>query len=504
MTDSAKVTATNAILKESEQEMINLRCDQRSLTQLIAEQNECLNSIGFALNRMNEAAYLLDATGRFLYSNDEASQTLGYGSQELSRMRVWDIDPDWTAQRWEEAWAALREQGSAVIETVHRRKDGSLIPVQIKASYFEYGGREFNLAIARDVTERERTRLVLRESEQAFRSLAENAPDSIIRYDRNFRRTYVNPEFTRMSGVEADTLLGEPRNVMGVTDATAQEVQAKLKAIMESGVAAKFEVSWTRHGKPQCWYAHAVPEYGADGVVQSVLTIWRDITDRKEAEKRLLGSYQLLRELTSRRETALEEERKRIAREMHDELGQHLTALRMGVSTLRMRFAKFSPNLDEDLQKILRLSDGTMHVLRNLVTSLRPAALDAGLSAALEWLATDFSQRSHTTCDLCTSEEILEVPEARAIALFRIVQEALTNVSRHANARHVEIALKHVGNECHLRIRDDGRGFDPGGISKKSFGLVGISERVSMLGGSFEIVSSPGFGTSLQIRLPFG
>jgi len=632
MNESARDAATDAILKELVRENAALRQDRENLQRLVVERNELLHLTSFALNRVREAAYLFDETGRLVYVNEEACRTLGYNDIELLQMGVADIDPDWTAHRWGEAWPVLREKGSLVVETTHRRKDGSLLPVQVNASYFEYGGKEYNLALARDVTERERakralreseqryrqvfdnvsdvlyllevtseghlraleinpageqslgipraeligkfidetaseapdvlreqyrrcvqsgmacddkltlelpsgsrhyhstlipvldesgrihrivgiarditrlrtTELALRDSERAFRTLAENAPDAIVRYDRHFRRTYVNPEFVRVSGVEAEKLLGEPTDVMGAADEVNQRVQEKLKEIMGSGVAAKFEVNWTRCGEAKCWYAHAVPEYNADGVVQCVLIIWRDITERKEAEQRLRESYELLRELTSRRETAREEERKRIAREMHDELGQHLTALRMGVSTLRLRFGHDTPDLGEYVQKILLLSDKTMRVLRNVVTSLRPAALDAGIAAALEWLAAEFSQNGQTTCHLSVPEESPELAEERAIAIFRIVQEALTNITRHADAHQVFITLEQTGDDCLLEVRDDGCGFDPVAIPRKSFGLAGMKERVLMLGGALDVASSPGHGTSIKVRVPFG
>ncbi|MGX7006111.1 PAS domain-containing sensor histidine kinase [Caballeronia sp. KNU42] len=751
MNESARDTATDAILKELKRENAALRQDRENLERLVVERDELLHLTSFALNRVREAAYLLDETGRFVYVNEEACRTLGYSNTELLQMGVGDIDPDWTADRWHEAWPTLREMGSVVVETMHRRKDGSLFPVQVNASHFEYGGKEYNLALARDVTERKAaqqrlyvseqafraivehspdyiarhdleyrrvyanpallklighpagdvlgttpaelsalvdvreymaalqravetgtevtkevrlrnaegrirwahmrivpefapegkvasvlaisrdmdelkrseqlfrtltenfpdfiarfdrdgrylyvnpavtrayglpqealvgkrpselptidadqterieqsiqraflegrpnesetrwqtavqdirmlevrhvpemdaggsvvsvlsigrditrlraTELALRDSEGAFRTLAENAPDAIVRYDRNCRRTYVNPEFVRVTGATVEKLLGEPTDVLGAADEVNRRVGLQLKEIMESGVAAKFEVSWTRHGKAKCWYAHAVPEYNADGVVQSVLTIWRDITERKETEQRLRESYELLRELTSRRETAREEERKRIAREMHDELGQHLTALRMGVSTLRLRFGHDTPDLGEYVQKILLLSDKTMQVLRNVVTSLRPAALDAGIAAALEWLAAEFSQKGQTTCRLSVQEEGPELAEERAIAIFRIVQEALTNITRHADAHEVFITLEQTRDDCLLEVRDDGRGFDPVAVPRKSFGLVGMKERVLMLGGALDVASSPGHGTSIKVRVPFG
>jgi PAS domain S-box-containing protein len=359
------------------------------------------------------------------------------------------------------------------------------------------------LGIAHDITRLRTIELALRDSERAFRTLAENAPDPIIRYDRNCRRTYVNPEFERVTGMEAAHLLGKTAGqVPGATAAIAKRARAKLKEIMESGVIAKFELAWTKDGKARCWYVHAVPEYNAEGDVQSVLTVWRDISERKEAEQRLRESYELLRELTSRRETAREEERKRIAREMHDELGQQLTALRMGASTLRIRFGHDNPALAEHVQKILVLADKTMRVVRDVVASLRPAVLDAGLAAALEWLADDFSHNGHTTCCLRVPEDNLPLAEDRAVALFRIVQEALTNIVRHAEAKQVFITLAQKGDDCLLEVRDDGRGFDPVAIRKQSFGLAGMKERVLMLGGEIDVASSPGRGTSIQVRVP--
>jgi signal transduction histidine kinase len=188
---------------------------------------------------------------------------------------------------------------------------------------------------------------------------------------------------------------------------------------------------------------------------------------------------------------------------MHDELGQHVTALRMGVSTLRIRFGHDNPALGEHVKKILSLADKTMQVIRNVVTSLRPGALDAGIGAALEWLAAEFSQNGQAACYVCVPEENPELAEDRAVALFRIVQEALTNITRHANAKQVFITLEQKGSDYLLEVRDDGRGFDPAKIGKKSFGLAGMKERVLMLGGELDVTSSPSHGTSIKVQLPF-
>ncbi|SFT50512.1 AAA family ATPase [Paraburkholderia aspalathi] len=228
-----------------------------------------------------------------------------------------------------------------------------------------------------------------------------------------------------------------------------------------------------------------------------------DLTDRKEAEHRLQESYEMLRELTSRRETAREEERKHIAREMHDELGQHLTALRMGASVLAMRFGDGHPQLVEQVRALTSLVDTTMQVVRGVIASLRPAALDAGIVAALEWLAAEFNRNPCTVCRLHLQDETLVLSEDRAIVLFRVVQEALTNVARHAAATQVTITLERTPDACLLEVRDDGKGFDPLEIRKRSFGLAGMGERVLMLGGQIDLVSSPGNGTTIKVCLPF-
>ncbi|MEX3693315.1 AAA family ATPase [Paraburkholderia sp. BR14263] len=236
---------------------------------------------------------------------------------------------------------------------------------------------------------------------------------------------------------------------------------------------------------------------GEDGVAFVV-----DLSERKEAERRLCESYETLRELTSRRETAREEERKHIAREMHDELGQHLTALRLRASLLRMHLGKDNPQLVDQSEAMITLVDETMQVVRGVIASLRPAALDAGIVAALEWLTAGFNRSNRTVCRLNVHDENIVVSEQRAIVLFRIAQEALTNVARHAEATQAIITLKQMHGACVLEIRDDGLGFDPLPTRKRSFGLAGMEERVQMLGGHIEIASSPGRGTVIKVTLP--
>ena len=227
-----------------------------------------------------------------------------------------------------------------------------------------------------------------------------------------------------------------------------------------------------------------------------------DSTERKEVERCLSESYEMLQDLASHRETSREEERKHIARELHDELGQYLTALRFRASALSMQLGNDRPELGEQIKSLISLVDETMQVVRSVITSLRPAALDTGIAAALEWLAAEFNRNGHTACRLHLRDDDMVMSEDRAIALFRLAQEALTNVARHAAAEHVIIKLDRTPVAFLLEVRDDGRGFDPLACRRKSFGLAGMEERVRMLGGQIEIISSPGSGTEIKVRLP--
>jgi PAS domain S-box-containing protein len=451
-----------------------------------------------------------DAGSRYLYVNPAVTKAFGMAQESIVGRQLRELPIDGSAEFMARLEAgierAFAEGAPNEAEACWQTKAGMRVfELRHIPEHDSEGNVVSVLAVARDITQLRATETALRDSERAFRTLAENAPDPIVRYDLQCRRIYVNPEMQRLWGIAEDKLLGRKAGAgIGNPESINRRFCAKLREVMKSGVAAKFELSWERQGKQQCWYVHAVPEYDATGTVQSGLTIWRDISERKAVEQRLRESYEMLRELTSRRETAREEERKRIARELHDELGQQLTALRMGASTLRLRFGPTNPELAEHVQYLLDLADQTMQVVRQAVSSLRPGALDAGIAAAIEWLVAEFSRGAHIECSLSVPEEGLPLAEDRAIALFRIVQEALTNIARHAAACRVCVTLKQVGTDCLLEIRDDGCGFDPVAIRKRSFGLAGMKERMLILGGKIDIVSSPGKGTTIKVNLPMG
>ncbi len=228
-----------------------------------------------------------------------------------------------------------------------------------------------------------------------------------------------------------------------------------------------------------------------------------DITERKEIVEALQRSRALLRELTLHQEHIKEEERKRIAREIHDELGQTLLALRIDVSMLEARTAHAHPKLNARVNGALTYLDATVKTVRTIINNLRPAVLDLGLVASIEWQLTEFRRRTGITFEFILDDKDLAVADACATTLFRILQESLTNVAKHAEASHIIIELQKQQENLLMRITDNGKGMPPHTQRKRqSFGLVGMEERVLALNGKLIINSAAGEGVSLLIIIP--
>jgi len=233
------------------------------------------------------------------------------------------------------------------------------------------------------------------------------------------------------------------------------------------------------------------------------MAVVRDVTERHRAELELRESRQRLRELVAQNEAIREGERKHIAREIHDELGQVLTALRMDLSLLEMRFGALDPALADKTQSMKGLIDRAIQGVRNAAGNLRPSALDMGLIPAIEWLGTEFTSRTAIPCVVEVQQQDIELDETRSVVVFRIVQESLTNIGRYAQASRVDITLGRRADALWLRVRDDGLGFDLAAASqRRSFGLLGMRERAIALGGRVDITSTPGQGTTIEVSIP--
>jgi len=232
--------------------------------------------------------------------------------------------------------------------------------------------------------------------------------------------------------------------------------------------------------------------------------ILRDVTERVRAEEALRRSKEELRELALTAQTVREQEKSRVARELHDELAQALTALKMDVAWIREHVPPDGGPLSKKLSDIESLLDSTVAATRRISADLRPLMLDdLGFLPAAEWLVQKFTERTGIRCELDIGAPDLELEDPYASAVFRILQESLTNAARHAQPSLVEVAIDRGDGVVRLTVRDNGRGFSlaqprtPG-----SYGLLGLRERAYLLGGEVDIASEPGRGTTIEVRIP--
>lgn len=390
-----------------------------------------------------------------------------------------------------------------IFETPRPNGEKSYQVVSLVPEYDANGQPAGILIISRDITGIKRMEAMLRKSEQEFRTLAENSPEMIVRYDRDCRCIYINPAYEQETG----TPLGQAWNTTPLENwkplMSPLEYMARLRRVMESGQPDRILLEWVgEDGQLVSHEMHAVAEYDDNGMVSSVLVMGHNITALKATARRLEESQAQIRAMTAQREAAREEERKRIAREIHDELGQLLSVLRLNVTTLDYLFGDKNADLRTKTGTMVTTVDRAITMVRNLATRLRPAVLDAGLGPALEWMVQEFSQSTGIQCEVHLLEEDMGLDADRAMVVFRIVQESLTNILRHSGANHVDITMRKEGSHCEVLVQDNGQGFDPGAGRRNSFGIVGMKERALMLNGDMTISSEKGKGTLVRVRIP--
>jgi len=236
----------------------------------------------------------------------------------------------------------------------------------------------------------------------------------------------------------------------------------------------------------------------------ALLAVLRDVTERKRTEREVRESREQLRQLSASLQAVREEEKARIARELHDELGQALTGLKMDLAQLVTQLAPEQLGAIGQADAMKALIESTVASVRRIATDLRPLMLDdLGLLATIEWLVNDFSKRTGIAVELTLPEAEFDLDPQVSTALFRVLQESLTNVARHAGASRVRIMLSGTESDVKLTVDDNGKGFGAAlEGTPKTFGLLGMRERAAMLGGELTVHSKPGAGTSVVMIVP--
>ena len=390
------------------------------------------------------------------------------------------------------------------------RADGEEFPLEASISQTMLNGKRLYTVMLRDITARKLAETALRNSEQRFRGLIEASPEAIyIHQDEKI--IFVNHAAQVLFGASnAEQLLGKPIYALFHPESehdVRQAMESILSGMLPPPIVERKIV--TLNGEVR-FVEIALSDFeNASG--HAVQGMMRDVTERHQSREELERSHAELRQLGNALETAQEEERKRIARELHDDLGQTLTVLKMDMSSLKSKFTGASADptqyagLLDDIERMDGQLNHTVQSIRRISADLRPVMLDdLGLATALETLLKQVSRSSNIRCSFDLNPERLSIDKRLATPLYRMAQEALNNVVKHAEATEVRLSLyRDAIDSLILEVRDNGKGLTAEDRRKAaSFGLIGMRERAYALGGELQIDSRPGNGTMIRVTIP--
>ncbi|HEV7746629.1 MAG TPA: PAS domain S-box protein [Pyrinomonadaceae bacterium] len=445
-----------------------------------------------------DAYYVHDLHGRYISVNRAAENLAGRKREEIIGQRFGDfIAPEQLPAVSEKLCRKLIEEGETNYETEVVASDGRRVPVEVTSHLIYENGVAVRVqGTARNITERKRAEAALRQSEREYRGLFENARDAILIIDPEQEIVLaVNQRACEVYGISRSEFVGISLQTISNN---VERGRLVIKETLEQGMAHDFETI-QRRGDGTEMFLHinaSVVEYKGRIAIQSIN---RDITEQKRAEEALQRYPRQLIE-------AQEAERQSVARELHDQIGQVLTAIHLNLQAVRKtcETSEASVLIDEGVAIV----DEALGQVRNLSFELRPSLLDdLGLAAALRWYTDRFTQRTgiQATTMISLPDPPARLTKELETACFRIAQEALTNVVRHAQARNVVVRLQKLNGQIRLAVKDDGVGFDAHSQNRAPFtthlGLRGMRERALALSGRLDVKSSPR-GTRISASFP--
>lgn len=344
----------------------------------------------------------------------------------------------------------------------------------------------------------------LRESEERFRTLTEIAPVGIFLTNADQECVYVNERWSEITGVPAEEARGLDWRVCLQTQGSTLQATSLFAADPTAPLTFENPIE---HASGTTWViGHLRPYRDARGTIIGHLGVITDITDRKSAELALRGSEQRLRDLSTHMTSSEERQRAQIAREIHDDIGSSLTGMKIDLLRVKQLTTQI-PEVQEKIAAFNRLLDSTAAASVRIAKALRPSILDDGIVPAIDWQLREFSKRMDIDTEFAEPEREPQLTSDQSIALFRVVQEALNNVAKHAQAKHVDVVLFTRADELTLEIRDDGKGLprDTAGerVERRgAFGISGMRERIASLGGWMDVTGAPGQGTTVMVGIP--
>jgi PAS domain S-box-containing protein len=449
--------------------------------------------------------------------NRGAERIFGYSAAEAIGRHISLVIPEDRLAEEDAVMARIRA-GEAVshFETVRRAKDGRRLDISLSVSPVrDSTGRIVGASkVARDVTqarqaqlEAERMRGALTSAQARLAAIVDSAMDAVITVDEQQNIVLFNRAAEQVFATRREEAIGRSLDRF-IPQRFRAEHRSHVERFGTTGVTSRrmgdVTTLWALRPDGSEFPIEASISQAVESGQHYYTVILRDITVRKQHEDELRRQQQELRELSARVLEAREEEKTRIARELHDELGQLLTALKMDMAWLRERLP--DAEAADKASEMSNLLDQTVTATRRISADLRPLMLDdLGLADAANWLVDDFAKRSGVQChiELPVDGALEQVSKPVATALYRAVQESLTNIARHSGARHAWVLFSVDAGAVHVEVEDDGRGIAPADLAKgRSLGLKGMRERIAYLGGSLDVGAAPRGGTRLRLRVP--
>jgi len=426
-------------------------------------------------------------------------------SPEIIYARVHPLDRDNLVASVDRAIEARVSDFMYTYRSLNELGDYAWYEANAKYQYDISGRLGQACVVIRDIDQRMKA-----EEFQRIAGAAFETQEAIVITDAKTVILQVNQAFTKTTGYPAYETVGQTLQILRSVHPDEDFSREVWDTVRRVG-SWQGEI-WQRHKdggiSPKLLTITTVK--GIDDAVTHYVGFYFDLSERKRSEAAMLEmnqiiiqSRQQLRTLVATNESRLENEKRHIAREVHDELGQVLAALRMDLSLAILRHTDQLPELKTELQGMRVQVDRAIQGVRDVATSLRPAVLDMGLVPSLAWLCREFARRGNVTCEFKVPDDPVVLEPSRDVVIFRIVQESLTNVARYAHASHVEVNLARQGDELSLEVRDNGTGFDLEAAARPgSLGLLGMRERAIALGGKVEVDSLLGQGTVVRVTIP--
>lgn len=462
--------------------------------------------IDAVLDSLPGVFYCYDENFRFVRWNKDFERISGYSKAEVGGMSPLDFFRGDDREHVRSRIMEVFERGESNAEARFVSKDGSSRSYYFTGTLAVLAGRRHLVGTGIDISERKLAEAALRESEEFWRTIIETAPDAIFLMDETYNVLQSNVAAEKIYGYGRGELLTKSLYDLRSPETRDEIVTQMQEALVRNG--ARWETTHCRKDGSAFPVEVSTKPFVVAGRLRFIHLV-REITERKRAEEELSRSRERLRALNNHLQTVIEEERARIAREIHDDVGQMMTAIKMDLSlslqTLEsVKEKKIRTDLEGEVRALIGLLDQGVQSIRKIIRDLRPEVLETmGLIAGIRWQAQEFEKRSKVKMVLSLPTEELLLDKPTSVALFRIVQEALTNVARHAHAKTVELALDLTESGILVRIADDGRGISDVALAKShSFGLLAMRERVAALGGTLSIRRKQQRGTAVEVLLP--